>query len=187
MTNYNDKSQLNKFQKFFFDYGRYHRNPINILIHLIFIPLITLTFFLMFDHLSFKVLTLKFNIFYIIYGFWVPIYIYTDFITGLITSALYPLLYLYTKDVSFEIFGFSYIHSIILLHIFGWIVQFIGHGVFEKRKPALMDNPILMFNAPVFVLIEILYWLGYKKEEIQETFKFIDADIKEFKNSKKQN
>lgn len=185
MINYEDKSKLNKFQKFFFDYGRYHRNPVNIIIHLIFIPIITLTFFLMFDYLSFKILDLKFNIFYIIYLFWVPIYIYTDFITGFITSAMYPILYFYTKQINCEILGLSYIHSIILLHIFAWIIQFIGHGVFEKRKPALMDNPILMFNAPVFVLIEILYWLGYRNGEINETFKYIDADIKEFKN--KQN
>ena len=25
-------------------------------------------------------------------------------------------------------------------HVIGWIAQFIGHGVFEGRKPALMDN-----------------------------------------------
>ena len=25
-------------------------------------------------------------------------------------------------------------------HVIGWVAQFIGHGVFEGRKPALMDN-----------------------------------------------
>ena len=29
---------------------------------------------------------------------------------------------------------------LLAVHIFGWIAQFIGHGVFEGRKPALMDN-----------------------------------------------
>jgi uncharacterized membrane protein YGL010W len=28
----------------------------------------------------------------------------------------------------------------LLLHIFAWIMQFIGHGVAEGRSPALLDN-----------------------------------------------
>jgi 2-hydroxy fatty acid dioxygenase len=30
--------------------------------------------------------------------------------------------------------------SIFVLHYFSWGVQFVGHGVFEKRAPALLDN-----------------------------------------------
>jgi len=26
------------------------------------------------------------------------------------------------------------------VHVFAWVMQFIGHGVFEKRAPALLDN-----------------------------------------------
>ena len=26
------------------------------------------------------------------------------------------------------------------VHAISWIAQFVGHGVFEGRKPALMDN-----------------------------------------------
>jgi uncharacterized membrane protein YGL010W len=26
------------------------------------------------------------------------------------------------------------------IQVFSWIAQFIGHGVFEKRSPALLDN-----------------------------------------------
>merc|ERR1712088_408440 len=43
-------------------------------------------------------------------------------------------------------------------HILGWIAQFIGHGVFEGRKPALMDNLLQVFSAPLFVM------LGYAPE-----------------------
>lgn len=34
-------------------------------------------------------------------------------------------------------------------------MQFVGHGVFEKRKPALMDNISQILNAPMFVMIEL--------------------------------
>jgi uncharacterized membrane protein YGL010W len=184
--NYNDPSSLNKFQKFFFEYGRYHRNLVNVLIHVACIPVIALTFFLMFDHLSYKILNLSFNLFYVIFAIWIPIYIYTDFLTGLITSIQYPLLYHLIKPYmySFAIFGLSPAQSIVLIHVVSWILQFIGHGKYEKRKPALMDNVLLMFNAPVFVVIEILILFDYRKAEIEETYKYIDANIVEFRKSK---
>lgn len=67
-----------------------------------------------------------------------------------------------------------------LIHIFAWIAQFIGHGVAEKRSPALLDNIIggkhvslvyfVSYNfqaavlAPFFVHLELLFKLGYRPE-----------------------
>jgi len=37
-----------------------------------------------------------------------------------------------------------------------WIAQFIGHGVFEGRAPALLDNLVqALFLAPFFVWMEV--------------------------------
>lgn len=37
-----------------------------------------------------------------------------------------------------------------------WVAQFVGHGVFEKRAPALLDNLFqAIFMAPLFVVIEV--------------------------------
>lgn len=53
-----------------------------------------------------------------------------------------------------------------------WIAQFIGHGKFEGRKPALVDNLVqAVFLAPLFVWYEVLFKLGlYKKlqAEVEE-------------------
>jgi 2-hydroxy fatty acid dioxygenase len=44
-----------------------------------------------------------------------------------------------------------------------WIAQFIGHGVAEKRAPALLDNLIgAIVLAPFFVHLEILFAVGYR-------------------------
>ncbi|CAK9138130.1 unnamed protein product [Ilex paraguariensis] len=45
-----------------------------------------------------------------------------------------------------------------------WTGQFIGHGVFEKRAPALLDNLVQAFlMAPFFVLLEALEtFFGYE-------------------------
>jgi uncharacterized membrane protein YGL010W len=44
----------------------------------------------------------------------------------------------------------------------GWIVQLIGHG-FEGRKPALVDNLLQIFIAPVFLVAEAAFALGLRK------------------------
>ncbi|HEY7674663.1 MAG TPA: Mpo1-like protein [Burkholderiales bacterium] len=48
----------------------------------------------------------------------------------------------------------------------GWIFQLVGH-VFEGRKPALMDNLFQIFVAPIFLVAEIFFALGLKRE-VQE-------------------
>lgn len=43
-----------------------------------------------------------------------------------------------------------------------WILQFVGHGKYEGRKPALLDNLVqALFLAPLFVWYEVLFKLGF--------------------------
>jgi len=57
----------------------------------------------------------------------------------------------------------SHTPSIIAIHVLCWIAQFIGHGVAEKRAPALLDNLLgAVVLAPFFVHLEILFGLGYR-------------------------
>ncbi|KAF7789331.1 hypothetical protein EIP86_000275 [Pleurotus ostreatoroseus] len=48
-----------------------------------------------------------------------------------------------------------------VMHAVCWIAQFIGHGVAEKRAPALLDN---LLGAPFFAHLEILFSLGYRPQ-----------------------
>jgi uncharacterized membrane protein YGL010W len=51
------------------------------------------------------------------------------------------------------------------VHIVSWILQFIGHGKYEGRKPALLDNLVqALFLAPLFVWYEVLFKLGFYKQ-----------------------
>jgi uncharacterized membrane protein YGL010W len=43
----------------------------------------------------------------------------------------------------------------------GWVIQLIGH-VWEGRKPALVDNFLQIFVAPIFLAAEVFFALGYK-------------------------
>lgn len=71
------------------------------------------------------------------------------------------------------------------IHAVGWICQFIGHGVFEGRKPALLDNLLQSVHAAVFfVWLEFLFMLGYKPKLKAELDALIAAKIAEDKKKK---
>merc|ERR1712141_396104 len=92
-------------------------------------------------------------------------YLSLHFVSGLVTATLmYSAHFLFVKDlISSNENAFIILFS---AHILGWIAQFIGHGVFEGRKPALMDNLLQgelhkLFAAPMFVTLEVLFMLGF--------------------------
>lgn len=70
-------------------------------------------------------------------------------------------------------------------HIFAWIAQFIGHGVFEGRAPALTDNLFqAIFLAPLFVWLECLFALGYRPELKKRLDKGVKQDVEKFRSDK---
>ncbi|KAF7313566.1 hypothetical protein HMN09_00512700 [Mycena chlorophos] len=73
-------------------------------------------------------------------------------------------------------------NSVVALFVVCWIAQFLGHGLAEKRSPALLDNLVggpfirvihIAFSdpailalvlAPFFVHLELLFGIGYRPE-----------------------
>lgn len=49
------------------------------------------------------------------------------------------------------------------LFVAGWVIQFIGHA-FEGRKPAFVDDLIGLLVGPLFVVAEIGFTLGLRRE-----------------------
>jgi 2-hydroxy fatty acid dioxygenase len=71
------------------------------------------------------------------------------------------------------------------IFLMAWIAQFIGHGVFEGRSPALLDNLLqALVLAPFFVWIEALFMLGYRPELKARVEKAVRKEIEKYKNSK---
>jgi uncharacterized membrane protein YGL010W len=68
-----------------------------------------------------------------------------------------------------------------------WIAQFLGHGVFEGRAPALLDNLFqALFLAPLFVWLEFLFALGYRPELKNRIEEMVVQDIAKYRESKAQ-
>jgi uncharacterized membrane protein YGL010W len=71
------------------------------------------------------------------------------------------------------------------IHVVCWIAQFIGHGAFEGRAPALLDNLVqALFLAPFFVWFEILFSVGYRPELKRRVNKAVEEQIKKFRDEK---
>jgi uncharacterized membrane protein YGL010W len=62
-------------------------------------------------------------------------------------------------------YGLTPLTGAVALHVVAWVAQFVGHGVFEKRAPALLNSlHQALLDAPIFVVIEVLVKLGFLKE-----------------------
>jgi uncharacterized membrane protein YGL010W len=73
----------------------------------------------------------------------------------------------------------------IIVHVVSWIAQFIGHGKFEGRAPALLDNLFqAVFLAPLFVWLELLFMVGYRPELQKRVEKAVVVEIAKFREGK---
>lgn len=51
-----------------------------------------------------------------------------------------------------------------VLIVIGVAFQVIGHRVFERRQPALLDNPTHLLLGPMFVMAKLYIKLGFRKD-----------------------
>lgn len=73
------------------------------------------------------------------------------------------------------------------INVASWIAQFIGHGMFERRAPALLDNLVqALFLAPFFVWFEILFSLGYRPDLKGRLDKSVEEEIQKFREKKEK-
>lgn len=74
-------------------------------------------------------------------------------------------------------------------HAIGWLAQFYGHAFHEKREPKLISHPAAIFSAPTFVVLEVMFALGYNPKLKEECENLVAQYIQEDdeKKSKKNN
>jgi uncharacterized membrane protein YGL010W len=50
------------------------------------------------------------------------------------------------------------------LIVVGVAAQIVGHRVFERRQPALVDNPTHLLLGPMFVMAKLFIALGFRRD-----------------------
>jgi len=48
--------------------------------------------------------------------------------------------------------------------VIGWLFQIVGHVIFERRKPAFLDDLSQLFIGPMFLTAKVLVALGRRRD-----------------------
>ncbi|XP_072990620.1 2-hydroxy-palmitic acid dioxygenase MPO1-like [Typha latifolia] len=160
-------------EKHFAFYGAYHSNPVNVAIHMLFVWPIFYTSLILF-HFTPSVVRLPFgvcngdgvvlNLGFVFALVFAVFYVFMDQKAGSLAAVLCIACWV-SSDCLAARLGFSLSWKVVLAsQLFCWSGQFLGHALYEKRAPALLDNlPQALMMAPFFVLLELLQRLcGYE-------------------------
>ncbi|KAL0257318.1 hypothetical protein SLS55_008129 [Diplodia seriata] len=170
-------------------YGSYHHNPVNIGVHITCVPLIMMTAFLFLSNTpavalpdALTIPNLPLNAGTAFATLYSILYILMEPVAG---GLLAPLIFAGTAAVQHLLttYGPTANYYAIGVHVVAWIAQFVGHGKFEGRAPALLDNIVqALFLAPFFVWLEVLFHFGYRPELKSRIDKAVEQNIKKFKD-----
>ncbi|KAF2498863.1 DUF962-domain-containing protein [Lophium mytilinum] len=191
-------------------YGAYHSNPVNILIHITCVPILLVTFMLLVRHYILHlpkgtrlcISVEATNSPDIPLPAWLSIPYY-PLNLGTVAALLYSTLYILMEPVAgtalslfiipstaysnylTSTYGATVNYWAMGINVVSWIAQFIGHGKFEGRAPALLDNLVqALFLAPLFVWLEVLFYFGYRPELRRRLDKGVEQEIRKFKQEK---
>ncbi len=77
-----------------------------------------------------------------------PVYLWLDARLGAALTVVYVLLYLGARMLGWQ--------ANLGLFVVGWALQFVGHGVYEKRSPAFFNNLAHLLVGPLWVMNHFL-------------------------------
>ncbi|KAA8906400.1 hypothetical protein FN846DRAFT_948744 [Sphaerosporella brunnea] len=145
-------------------YGTYHTHPKNVLIHIIFVPVLMFTLMSILANIPLSTSNVYLNASTLLSSIYAVLYILMEPVAG---SLLAPYVVAQSLVGTYCVQrwdgGFNRLAAAV--QVISWISQFVGHGVFERRAPALLDNLVqALFLAPLFVWLEVLFMLGYRPE-----------------------
>lgn len=142
-------------------YGAYHRDPRNKLTHFVGVPLVTFSLFLVLGWFRFVAapewpLTGATIFFLVVFLY----YLRLDWPVALLQAPFNILLLAIADRVALWPFGQS-LAIFAGAFVLGWVFQLAGHAI-EGRRPALADNLLQIFNAPLFLTAEVLFLFGLR-------------------------
>lgn len=143
-------------------YLRYHRNPKNRLTHFVGVPLIMFSLLVLLDLARVEVGGFSISAATMLVVVVLIYYFRLDAVLAAAMTLFIAVLLVAAHGVASEgvrpalvVFAATFVG--------GWALQLIGH-VFEGKKPALMDNFFQIFIAPIFLMAEVFFAFGYKRD-----------------------
>ena len=139
-------------------YAAYHRNRWNKLSHFIGVPAII---FAILIPMSWVAIEDGVTLAHVFLGVVLAYYFLLDVPLALATTILAGALFYAATGIASGWIWFA------VFFAGGWIFQLVGH-VFEGRRPALADNLFQIFIAPIFLVAEVFFALGLKRDLLEK-------------------
>jgi uncharacterized membrane protein YGL010W len=143
-------------------YASYHRNPRNVITHIIGIPIIVISVAALLAKLALTVNGVTLSAAMALAAASIVFYLRLDIGLGLIMAALMTGSVVIGTQIA-ALPTQEWLLISVGSFVVGWIIQFIGH-YFEGRKPAFVDDMSGLAIGPLFVTAEVLFLLGLRRE-----------------------
>ncbi|KAI9663691.1 MAG: hypothetical protein M1821_007181 [Bathelium mastoideum] len=174
-------------------YGAYHHDPVNVAIHITCVPLILITSFVLGTNTpSVELLpspslpSIPLNLGTAAAASYATLYVLMEPVAGALIAPLILGSAVYGSYLT-TTYGATANYWAGGIQIVSWVAQFVGHGIFEGRAPALLDNLVqALFLAPLFVWLEVLFFFGYRPELKSRLDKSVEQELSKLRASEKK-
>lgn len=143
-------------------YLRYHRNPKNRLTHFFGVPLIMFSLFVLLGLVRLQIGEVSITAASVLAIAVLAYYFRLDAVLA-VAMTLFTAVLLIAANRVCTLGTTAALSVFAVTFVGGWILQLVGHA-FEGRKPALVDNFFQVLIAPIFLMAELFFALGYKRE-----------------------
>lgn len=143
-------------------YAAYHQDRRNKATHFVGVPVIIASLMIPLGWLRWELGGASVSAALAVSAILLAYYLVLDVPLGLAMCAAFALLLWATEPLAQAPYATG-VAWFLVLFVGGWILQLLGH-VWEGRRPALVDNLFQIFVAPIFLMAEVFFALGYKPE-----------------------
>lgn len=156
-------------------YAAYHRDPRNRLTHFFGVPTIVFSYLLLLSYPQVDIAGFPVSAALVFTAVMTLYYMTLDAVIGFALGlVMVPLLYAahLVAGMPLSVGVAAFLASF----LGGWAVQLLGHK-FEGNRPALVSNVWQMFVAPLFLMAEVFFMLGLKKDVEADVERRVEAFV----------
>lgn len=140
---------MRKIEGLFADYASYHQTAGNKVFHRLGIPLIMLTLFGLLERVELLRAPMELDAAMVLIAAASAYYLTLDWRLAVPMMAVSVVFYFIGALLPLWVNAAGFVA--------GWILQFIGHSVYEKKKPAFFRNFIHLLVGPLWILNDVVH------------------------------
>jgi uncharacterized membrane protein YGL010W len=154
-------------------YAAYHRDPRTKLTHFVGVPAIVFAILVLLALVRTAVGGIEVSLAMAFVAVMLGYYLALDLVVGLALATLIAPVLWAAEQIARQSLPIS-LGVFLIFFVGGWVIQLVGHK-FEGNRPALLDNLFHALVAPAFLVAELLFALGLRRELREEVERRVEA------------